>query len=207
MRKILTSLAVLALAGTLAGTPAHAQEQSRERELLRRAQQALQAADAEKTALLNEKAALESQLKAASEELQSLKSGAVSRNRALEAEVASTRAARTATVGKLDDATRRLDEQAALQGKTAAALTAREADVARLQSELEQSRATEAQTEAKNRQLYLYARELLGQYESKGVWTALAHKEPVLGLGSVEMENLLQEYRDKIDAEQAGRGD
>ena len=52
---------------------------------------------------------------------------------------------------------------------------------------------------AKNVQLYQVNRELLQQYEGKGVMASLLQKEPLTGLKQVEIENLVEEYRDKID--------
>ena len=40
---------------------------------------------------------------------------------------------------------------------------------------------------------------LLQKFEGKGVWGALVQKEPVTGLGKVEMENLVQKYKHKIE--------
>lgn len=53
--------------------------------------------------------------------------------------------------------------------------------------------------EAKNTRLYVYGRELLERYQSKGFWSSLAQKEPFTGIKSVEIENLLEEYREKLD--------
>jgi DNA repair exonuclease SbcCD ATPase subunit len=50
-----------------------------------------------------------------------------------------------------------------------------------------------------NRKLLDLNREILAQYENKGVFDALRQKEPVTGLKQVEVENLVQDYRYKID--------
>ncbi len=50
-----------------------------------------------------------------------------------------------------------------------------------------------------NVKLYDTNRELLGQYEEKGVWTALKQQEPLMQLSQVQIENMVQRYRDIID--------
>ena len=50
-----------------------------------------------------------------------------------------------------------------------------------------------------NVKLYDTNRELLGQYEEKGVWSALKQQEPIMQLSQVQIENMIQKYRDIID--------
>ncbi len=54
--------------------------------------------------------------------------------------------------------------------------------------------------EKKNSELYLISAKLLDKYEAKGVLDALRQAEPFTQLEKVKVENLLQEYRDKSDA-------
>lgn len=58
--------------------------------------------------------------------------------------------------------------------------------------------------EANNAKLVGANRELLDKYKNKGVFDALFQREPVTGLKGVEIENVVEEYRDKIDALQVG---
>jgi chromosome segregation ATPase len=50
-----------------------------------------------------------------------------------------------------------------------------------------------------NQQLLDLNRELLERYQSKGVFAALSQREPFTGRKQVEVENLVQDYRYKID--------
>jgi len=61
------------------------------------------------------------------------------------------------------------------------------------------------QCEAKNLALYEANQELLERYENKGAWEALLQSEPVTGLKQVQIENILEEYRDRL-FEQRYRG-
>jgi chromosome segregation ATPase len=80
---------------------------------------------------------------------------------------------------------------------------------AQLKAQAEQRAAVEAQLQVQtdnfnvcygnNKQLFDINRELLGRYEGKGVFAALRQKEPFTGVSQVEVENLVQDYRYKLD--------
>ena len=50
----------------------------------------------------------------------------------------------------------------------------------------------------KNIDLYKTGVELLDQYTQKSVWESVSEKEPVLQMQRVKLENLIQDYKDKI---------
>lgn len=54
-------------------------------------------------------------------------------------------------------------------------------------------------SERKNLDLYRLNVELLEAWHRKGPLTALLQREPVTGIGNVALENVLQEYRHKLD--------
>ena len=56
--------------------------------------------------------------------------------------------------------------------------------------------------ETKNKKLYQYQVELINRAQNRGSLDALLEREPLTQLKRVEIENLLEEYRDKIDSEQ-----
>ena len=57
-----------------------------------------------------------------------------------------------------------------------------------------------ADREAKNRELYRLANEILTRYEKFGLGDALAAREPFVGITRTKLENLVQDYSDKIAA-------
>ena len=59
---------------------------------------------------------------------------------------------------------------------------------------------TVADREAKNRELYRLANEILTRYEKFGLGDALAAREPFVGVTRTKLENLVQDYSDKIAA-------
>ncbi len=57
---------------------------------------------------------------------------------------------------------------------------------------------TIADRETKNRELYRLANEILTRYEKFGLGDALAAREPFVGVSRTKLENLVQDYSDKI---------
>lgn len=55
-----------------------------------------------------------------------------------------------------------------------------------------------ADREAKNRELYRVANEILTRYERFGLGDSLAAREPFTGITRTKLENLVQDYSDKI---------
>lgn len=54
--------------------------------------------------------------------------------------------------------------------------------------------------EKKNTELYLFNVKLMSRYQSKGMMEVMRQAEPFTQLEQVKLENLLQEYRDKLEA-------
>ncbi len=201
----MTRWTVLISAGLLAGSligPVHAADpdsrNSREREMLRRAQEALRQSEAEKSDLSRARLDAEQKLKTLTQELETARNGSRSGQAALRSQLQAAAAAQTDLQGKLDESNRQVAALTSRQRDTAGQLAAREAEVKQLQQDLQTTKATGASCEAKNIQLYQYSQELLDRYRSKGVWAALSQKEPLLGLKEVKMENIVQEYHDKL---------
>jgi chromosome segregation ATPase len=60
--------------------------------------------------------------------------------------------------------------------------------------------------ESHNARLYVIAEELVEKYKNKGVMTSILQEEPFTQIEKVEMENLLQEYKDKIETQRLSKG-
>lgn len=180
---------------------------SRERELLRRAQAAQKQAEEAKAVVEAEKSKLEAEAKSAKAQAAKT-SGAVARERKradeLQASLDAAGKERSSLLkdkeslgGKLTETESRLKEALAALASTRASLAARE-------KELQDARQIAAQQSAslrvctdKNLKLYGVATEIIDKYRDQGVWDAVKRKEPFTGLRQVEVENLLEEYRDR----------
>lgn len=79
--------------------------------------------------------------------------------------------------------------------------TLRNQQQALLQRQHDDQVAQVAECSTKNDKLVRLSAELLDRYRGKTVRDVLAQREPVLGIGDVQMFNLVQDYRDRADAE------
>lgn len=52
--------------------------------------------------------------------------------------------------------------------------------------------------EDKNIKMYQATREILNNYKGQGLWSRLVQAEPIFQFNSVEVENIIQEYEDKL---------
>lgn len=169
---------------------------------LARAQYLLRQQTAEKTALQAQLDELKKQLAAAQQELASARAGAASRQqdlqRKLAASVDAERERARGDAARLAQLRRQLQESVA-NGET-------------LQARLDTQKQNFKLCYANNRKLHDLNLELVELYENKGVVDALRQREPITGLKRVEVENLVQDYRYKLEdldlsLSEAGTGD
>lgn len=103
---------------------------------------------------------------------------------------------------QLADDKRSSEEEASRKARELVAYTRlRDEQQAALQRKHDDQVAQVAECTAKNDKLIRLSGELLDRYRGKTVKDVLTQREPVLGLGDVQMFNLVQEYRDRADAE------
>jgi chromosome segregation ATPase len=94
------------------------------------------------------------------------------------------------------------EEAAALKARELVAYTRlRDEQQSALQRKHDDQVAQVAECTTKNTKLIRLSGELLDRYRGKSVKDVLTQREPVLGLGDVQMFNLVQDYRDRADAE------
>lgn len=191
---------------------AQAQEVSRERELLKRAQSALQRSEQDKAKLQDEKAKLEQDKADLSGKLKSTER--------TKRELAAARKKEAEQQKTLDEVRQQFDASKAkvaqLEGQLKERIAAlHESDehgrqlaghVKELDQKLaEQREIISRQTQIvqacdeRNAKLVGVTDELLAKYHEKGFWDALAQREPFTGIKEVQIQNLLQGYREKVD--------
>lgn len=201
------------VAGALLLVPghSHAQDDSkraqREREAIRRSQQALRDAQEqqatlqrEKSVLLQEKQALDDAAKTAGRQAAANQS----QLRGLRAEVDRLTAdLKTAHEKAQQERTAAAEREAALSrqlDQQQAALAERTAVSTGLAELLSRSTQSLADAEKKNRDLYALALQAVEAYRDKGLGATLAHREPVLGLAAVKLDNRSEELRAQLEA-------
>lgn len=167
----------------------------KERQMLRRMQQQLNEMQQQKSALDQEKTALEETLKNASKETESHKKSAASataKASRLEKDIEAASREKAELGAQLKEAQKQNQEldlqrkQLEQDLKVKAAALAKEGEQRNL-------------CETNNGELYRIGRELVDWYTSKGPLNAILEAEPFTGMKSVEMENLLENYREKLE--------
>jgi chromosome segregation ATPase len=179
-----TSVAALLLMAALAVSPALAADKKADpnKEQLRRMQQAQRKLEQEKAQLTAQKAAVETEL----DEEKKKAEGEALRASALKRDVHGLRSARDAVAAKLAETESELR-------KTQEAQRAAEAEGKRLQSELAMERQQHATCVERGNELR----------KVSGLDSAL-QSEPFTGLKRVEIENAVEDLRDKLDGLRSG---
>lgn len=205
--------AALVLAGSaVAQDPS--KQQSRDRELLRRAQIAQKQSDEARAAVEAEKAALEAKLKDVEGRAAS-GSTAAARERRRAAELAAGLDAakkeqarlgdeKTALANRLAKTEAQLAETRATLVRTTDQLAARDAEAAKLRTDLARTTTDRDDAVAKNAQFATLFSDLMTRYRNVGVAEVLRRAEPFTGLERSKVEGLLEEYRDRSDALRVG---
>jgi uncharacterized protein YlxW (UPF0749 family) len=202
MRASKATLSLVLFALLLGAAGAYAADNSKEqKEQVKRLQQAQRKLEQEKTQLQQEKEGLESQVKETSGKLEGAKRAsarASAHGATLEKDLKAAEEEKLQLKSKLEETVRLLAEQT--EGRFKA-----ESEGKRLSATLSaalsaQEKATAA-CETKNVQLYRYSQEMAARFEKKDALGALLQAEPLTGLKRVEIENLLEEYRDKLDSQ------
>lgn len=184
---------------------------SREREALQRARQQVQQLSQEKAALEAKLAGFEQEKAALAQEKEKL-AGQI---QDAEARASGEGRKRTQLQGTLDAVSK--EKQSLLEQKNdlekrLAEMTARQAETARelaaTKTQKQQADATAAtrsrqiaSCEDKNLKLYQHGRDLIEQCRDRSKTDAVLRLEPFTGIKRVEIENLLESYRDKLDAQ------
>jgi hypothetical protein len=211
-RLICLLLLVPALFG--AALPACAQEDkkaAREREALRRAQQALRDSEEQRAALQAENAALQEKLKVATAKADKLAAtelqlaAALRRAGRLEADLAKSKQANAELEKKLADAGAKYASLSQEHTEALRTIASRDAQLKQQQGTLTQTRGEIAACEDKNLKLYGYGTELMQRYRDKSAFEAIRQAEPLTGLKQAQIDNVLEEYRDKLEAQRIRR--
>lgn len=188
-------LAAAVLTAVMLTAPAFAAEKNvdRSKEQVRRLQQAQRQLEQEKAKLGEEKAAVEAELG----EVRKKAEAETRRAASLAKELSALRMARDAVAGKLAESEaelRRTQEQQRLA----------EAEGKRLQAALTSEKQQLAVAIERNKEMHKVSGEVLSLYEKKSCFDSAFQREPLTGLKRVEIENAVEDLRDKLDSQRAG---
>lgn len=119
------------------------------------------------------------------------------------ANVAETAAAKAKNAAALQALSRKLAAAAAALGKSQSDDQAATAEVTALRAQLATVNAGLAGCTTKNAQLYQLGNQILDAYSHKDdVFGAFANHEPFIGFKRVQLQNIVQNDQDKLDANQ-----
>jgi len=179
---------------------------------LRRMQQSTQRLQTEKAALEREKGELSTRLETAAKERDGLKGEAARARRrveVLEKELAQLRVehgdlkvlqeSTQKNLAQTDEICKANAAQAEAEQKRTITITTN------LKSVLAREEAGRKTCQANNLKLRTLAFELLDRYQKKGLFDRALQAEPFVQFKTVEIENLVQDYRDKIDVLEVGQ--
>lgn len=200
------SILVFAVAATLA-VPAWAANESREKQMLRRLQQQAQQleqaraqAEQDKAVALADKDAAERELEKFDATKRQLAGARAARSR-MEARLKAVQTDKYALAARLADIEKQLADSMALQQATAHRLAQTESARKQTEGELSGTVRDLQSCRTHNDSLYTLGREMMQKYRDKSCKDALAQAEPFTGLKKVEVENLLETWRDRLDRE------
>ena len=158
------------------------------REQMRRMQQMNRKLEQEKTQLSSEKAEVEDKLKTAEEKLAETTRQSGQRAKALE----TLRAEKAQLAERLSQTEKQLTETTERLRKTESERQQQETLAAQRLTSIEQCSAL-------NEKMHGEGVQLLEKYRNKGCFDAALQNEPFTGLKRVEVENFVEDQRDKLD--------
>lgn len=200
-------LAALCIAALMSATAHAASKKDPNKEALRRMQMQVKQAQDEKAALEQEKTALGQELETLRKKTVEIESATARANRgkvAAEKETEALKREKAELGEKITQLEKQLGESQQSLRDTRQSLQGETSQRQRLEQDLGVRDRELGACETKNAKLYRYQVELIDRAQSQGSFSALLAAEPFTQIKRVEIENILEEYRDKIDAERAG---
>lgn len=197
----------------IAGNASAAVDDKKDRDAQRKLRLMMQSMEQEKAVLASEKNSLSGQVESLNKQVSDVKnsSASVSRKKdarvvALENELLAVKESNLSLSSKLQATQSSLEEltakyQTSLQSLQASVEQGDEYKMKFQESVSNVSRQSQLieMCEKKNMALYDLNVEILDRYRNKGVWSALLQAEPFTQIKKVEINNILQEYKEKLD--------
>lgn len=197
-RRIIFLLVALFLAVAARAADSADPGEARLREALRAATLQLRTAETERAALQAAQAALTEDKKIAEQKFETLRKQAVADRAADEKTIAGLKAQMTAQETELAHYKEALEKSEVNHQQAAMLADTKEADRAKLAADLIVAQRKVEDRETKNLALFKLGNEILTRYEKFSLGEALAAREPFVGATRAKLENLVQDYQDKL---------
>ena len=201
MRSLIIGCLVLIVASPLYA----ANKKDPAKEAQRRLQMQIKQVQDEKAAVEQEKAALGKELETLKKKTGEIESSVVRANRsraAAEKEAEALKQGKIELSEKITQLEKQFSESQLSLRDTRQSLQQETSQKQRLEQNLGTRDKELGVCETKNKKLYQYQVELLNRAQQRGSLDALLENEPITQMKRIEIENLMEEYRDKIDKEQ-----
>ncbi len=198
---------------SLAGNANAAADDKKDRDAQRKLRLMMQSMEQEKAVLASEKNSLSGQVESLNKKISDLKnsSESVSRKKdarvvALENELLVVKESNLNLSSKLQTTQGSLEELTAKHQTSLQSLQASVEQGDEYKAKFQESASNVSRQsqlieicEKKNTVLYEMNVDILDRYKKKGVWSALLQAEPFTQIKKVEINNILQEYKEKLD--------
>jgi len=168
------------------------------RENLRSTMLQLRTIQGERDALQAEKVQSDQEKKALNEKVETLIKQSIADKDAADKSIAELKTRTLDHVTEIAQLKDTMEKMKAALKKTTDLANATEAKRAKLAEDVILLKRTVAEREAQNRELFKTGNEILTRYEKFGLGTALSAREPFTGLTRVKLQNLVQDYQDKL---------
>ena len=205
---IMLMLSTLGMVGNVGA----AADDKKERDAQRKLRLMMQNMEQEKAALASEKNSLSSQIESLNKQINDLKNSAsVSRKKGarvgeLEQELLAVKEENLSLSTKLQTTQSNLEELTAKHRESLQSLQASIVQGDEYKTKFQKSASNVSRQsqlieicEKKNMALYELNVDILERYKKKGVWSALFQAEPFTQIKKVEINNIIQEYKEKLD--------
>lgn len=194
-RVVTSALALIAVSAFGADAPG---PEAKMREALRNTMLQMRTLQTEKDALQVAKDQLEADKKIVDEKLAAMSKQSEADQKVAQTTIDSLHGKLDARDEEIAGLRKSLEEWKGSQKKAAALAETKEGARAKLALEkIELQRRVDDQ-QAKNREMYKIGAEVLSRYEKFGLGTAITAREPFVGTTRVKLENLVQDYGDKL---------
>lgn len=194
MRKTMLGFALLALLGGTTAVVAAPRGEGGD-PALRQVQAQMQKLAAERTALQKENAGLSAKLAEQDKRIQALEAEVKQRS----GELDKAQGANEQLRARVERDSVRYKDLSERNSQTNATLRDAQADIQLLHNAVQEREHWIAECQVRNDKLFQANTELLAAYRDKGAWDALKQREPITGLGAIEVENAVQEYQFRLE--------
>jgi len=195
---VCTSATLLAGGSSIAAENAGNAAETKLRESLRNTMLQLRAAETERDTLKAAQDQVEADKKTAEENLAKVTKQSIADKETSDKKIAELDAQVADKNGKITQLGGDLEKWKTAYNQVADIARAKEGERAKLAGEKIVLERKVADRETKNMALYKLGNEILSRYEKFGLGTALTSREPFTGITKVKLENLVQDYGDKL---------